>query len=259
MTSTTGIQRRVVARGLMFAVLCLTATIATAQSIQGTATYRERMALPPSAVFEATLEDVSRADAPAVIVAAVRVPSPGNPPIAFTITYESGQIDPEHRYVVRARILVDGALLFTSDTAIPVITGGSPTRVTVPLRRASAGPTASSAKPLTGTYWKAIELAGKTVASQAGTREVHLQLQADGRAAGFDGCNQVTGSYTLSMGDHLTFGRMAATQMACADTSGTEQAFRGAIEHTSRFRIAVDRLELFDDAGERLAMFVARP
>jgi putative lipoprotein len=40
----------------------LIAHTAMAQSIQGTATYRERMALPPSAVFEATLEDVSRAD-----------------------------------------------------------------------------------------------------------------------------------------------------------------------------------------------------
>ena len=68
----------------------------------------------------------------------------------------------------------------------------------------------------------------------------------------------MTGSYTRSA-DSLTFGRMAATQMACVNTSGTEQAFRGAIEHTSRFRIASDRLELFDDAGERLAMFVARP
>jgi heat shock protein HslJ len=52
---------------------------------------------------------------------------------------------------------------------------------------------------------------------------------------------------------------MAATQMACMNTSGTEQAFRGALEHTSRFRITGDRLELFNDAGTRLAAFVARP
>lgn len=32
-----------------------------AQSIHGTATCRERLLLPPSAAFEATLEDVSRA------------------------------------------------------------------------------------------------------------------------------------------------------------------------------------------------------
>ena len=34
-------------------------------AIKGTATYRERIAMPPNAVFEATLEDVSLADAPA--------------------------------------------------------------------------------------------------------------------------------------------------------------------------------------------------
>ena len=258
MSSGTGFWRLAAARGAVAAAICLTATAAGAQTIQGTATYRERMALPPTAVFEATLEDVSRADAPAAIVASTRVTSPGNPPIAFTITYEPRRIVPEHRYVVRGRIAVDGELLFTTDTAIPVITQGSPTDVSMLLRRAPAGGTTSAAKPLTGTYWKAIELDSKSIPSQAGTREVHLQFQMDGRVAGFDGCNQMTGPYTQS-GDNLTFGRMAATQMACMNTSGTEQAFRGALEHTSRFRIAGDRLELFNDAGTRLAAFVARP
>jgi hypothetical protein len=59
------------------------ASTAMAQSIQGTATYRERMTLPPAAVFEAALEDVSRADSPADSIARTRVASPGNPPIAF--------------------------------------------------------------------------------------------------------------------------------------------------------------------------------
>ena len=54
-------------------VVGLIANTAMAQSIQGTATYRERMALPPSAVFEATLEDVSRVDAPAETIARTRV------------------------------------------------------------------------------------------------------------------------------------------------------------------------------------------
>jgi len=116
----------------------------------------------------------------------------------------------------------------------------------------------SGPKPLTGTYWKADELAGKPVPSQAGAREVHLQFQVEGRVSGFDGCNRMTGPYTLS-GDNLTFGRMAATRMACMNTSETEQAFRAALEHTSRFRIDADKLELFDDGGVQLALFEARP
>jgi putative lipoprotein len=59
-----------------------------AQMVTGTATYRERMALPPGALFEAVIEDVSRADAPASTLATTRIMSPGNPPIAFTITYD---------------------------------------------------------------------------------------------------------------------------------------------------------------------------
>jgi uncharacterized lipoprotein YbaY len=78
-----------------------------------------------AAVFEAALEDVSRADAPAETIARTRVASPGNPPIAFTIAYDPARILADHRYVVRARILLDDKLLFTTDTATPVITRSS--------------------------------------------------------------------------------------------------------------------------------------
>ena len=44
---------------------CTTPRATTTRS--GTATYRERIALPSAAVFEATLEEVSRADAPALL------------------------------------------------------------------------------------------------------------------------------------------------------------------------------------------------
>jgi putative lipoprotein len=83
--------------------------------VKGTATYRERMALPPDAVFEATLEDVAKADAPAEMIGQTRIDRPGNPPIRFEITYDPTRINASHRYVVRARILVGGKLFFTTD------------------------------------------------------------------------------------------------------------------------------------------------
>jgi putative lipoprotein len=98
-------------------IFALLATQALGQTIQGTATFRERMVLPPAAVLEATIEDVSRADARASVVARTRVAPPGNPPIAFTIAYDQTKILPEHRYVVRVRILLNDTLLFTSDVA----------------------------------------------------------------------------------------------------------------------------------------------
>jgi copper homeostasis protein (lipoprotein) len=120
--------------------------------VKGTATYRERMALPPDAVFEATLEDVSKADAPAEVIGQARIERPGNPPIRFEITYDPAQIISSHRYAVRARILVGGKLFFTTDQHYPVLTGGRGNEVTLLLRRAgssgAAGGAGSSASPL---------------------------------------------------------------------------------------------------------------
>jgi Type III secretion system lipoprotein chaperone (YscW) len=85
------ISIRAVPRMVLVGILTLIASTATAQSIEGTATYRERITLPPAAVFEAAIEDVSRADAPAATIARTRVASPGNPPIAFT-AYDPARI-----------------------------------------------------------------------------------------------------------------------------------------------------------------------
>src|SRR5688500_4004578 len=65
-------------------------------TLEGTASYRERMALPPGAVFEAQLEDVSRADAAAEVIGKTSLPSPGNPPIRFAIGYDPARIQDGH-------------------------------------------------------------------------------------------------------------------------------------------------------------------
>jgi len=117
--------------------------------VQGTATYRERLALPSEAMFEATLEDVSKTDAPAEVIGQVRIERPGNPPIQFTITYDPARINPSHRYAVRARVLVGGELLFSTDRSYPVLTGGQGNEVMLLLRRVgSSDPVGGGAGPL---------------------------------------------------------------------------------------------------------------
>jgi putative lipoprotein len=86
----------------VFAGGCNSNTAPAEASLTGTATFRERLALPANAVFEATLEDVSRADAPAEALGSTRTESPGNPPYRFTISYDPTRIDPTHRYAVRS-------------------------------------------------------------------------------------------------------------------------------------------------------------
>ena len=98
-------------------------------SLTGTATYRERIALPPDAVFEATLEDVTRADAPAEVIGRTRMDSPGNPPFKFKIAYDPARIDQSHRYTVRAKITHGDRLMFATDTHYPVLSAGKPGHV----------------------------------------------------------------------------------------------------------------------------------
>lgn len=108
---------------------------AEAEQIKGTATYLQRMALPPGAVFEAHVEDVSRADAPAETIGSVRIIGPGNPPIAFAIDIDPQQVDQRHRYSVRATFTVNGHLLFTADRVYPVLTQGNGRNVELLLRQ----------------------------------------------------------------------------------------------------------------------------
>ena len=94
--------------------------------VTGTASYRERIALPPGAVFEAFLEDVTLADAPADQLGRCRSPIPGKPPFAFEIDFDPAKVDPSHIYAVRAQVSVGRKLIFVSDTMNPVLTQGAP-------------------------------------------------------------------------------------------------------------------------------------
>jgi uncharacterized lipoprotein YbaY/heat shock protein HslJ len=122
-----------------------------APSVSGTATYRERIALPADAVFEAFLEEVPRADAPAAVVASVRVPS-AKVPIAFTIAYDPSRIDTRQRYVVRGRITLNGQLMFTSDSAQPVLGPDGARTVDMLLRRVADSAAVSEPRRMVGLY-----------------------------------------------------------------------------------------------------------
>jgi hypothetical protein len=181
------------------------------------------------------------------VIASTRVASPGNPPMKFTIAYDPARIVASNRYVARARIVLDDKLLFTGDTATPVITRGGPTSVSMMLRRVGADQAGSSnpasGRPLERTYWKATELAGKPTPAQDANREAHLMFQAAGRVSGSDGCNRVSGTYQLK-GDEV-------------DTGKVERVFREALNGAKRLTITGDGLELFDAAGSRVAVLTA--
>jgi uncharacterized lipoprotein YbaY len=110
-----------------------------AGSITGTVSYLERIALPPNAVMQVRLEDVSLADAPAKTIAEQSIPfGDRQVPVPFELKFDPTKIDDRHTYVVTARILVDDQLRFLSDKAYPVLTRDNPSRVEMILKAAQA-------------------------------------------------------------------------------------------------------------------------
>jgi heat shock protein HslJ len=58
-------------------------------------------------------------------------------------------------------------------------------------------------------------------------------------------------------GEHLKFGQMAGTMMACPVGMDTEQAFLKSLGQVTRWKITGQSLELFDSDGKVLAEFKA--
>jgi putative lipoprotein len=221
--------------------------------VRGTATYRERIAMPADAVFEVTLVDISRADAPASVVSRIRIASPGNPPIPFEVFYDPARIDPGRRYAVRARVLVHERPLFLTDQSYPVTLGAGARTVEVLLKLASGGPDLA----LEHTSWKLTNLGGQPIHIPAGAREVYLKLE-DGQMSGFSGCNSLGGKYVVNA-DQLALTHIASTMMYCEGPGmQIEKSLHAIMGRVSRYRIDGQVLEFLDPAGTVVARFEGR-
>lgn len=91
---------------------CQSTTPAGKVGLDGEVFYLQRIALPPSATLSVSLQDVSLADAPAVVLDEQKGPVKGQVPLPFHLSYDPAQVKPGHRYSVSARIEVNGELMF---------------------------------------------------------------------------------------------------------------------------------------------------
>jgi putative lipoprotein len=103
-------------------------------TVSGSVTYRQRIAMPPDAVLTVRVEDVSRADVPVQVLAETRETFGARQvPIAFSLEVPSAAIDPRFSYAVRATIAVRGKLRFTSTPSYQVLTRGAPNQIDLTL------------------------------------------------------------------------------------------------------------------------------
>jgi putative lipoprotein len=104
-------------------------------SIRVTVFYRERIAMPPDAAVVVTIADISRADAPAEILATRRVDQPGNVPVEVDVEYDPSQLAERGIYAARAMIEVRGELWWTTTTVHHVLTDDTPDPVELMVTR----------------------------------------------------------------------------------------------------------------------------
>ena len=233
--------------------------------ITGTAAYRERMALPDNAIFEAVLEDVSRADARAVVVGQQTIGPAGNPPYAIRIPFDVHKLDPRGRYNVRTSIRVNDQLWFMQDQAAPVLQHPGDTQVNVVMQRVAQSqppqtgavqptqpdmPPGALVAPALRHAWRVTHLDGKALPSAGAARAPSISFDGkQARVSGDSSCNRFSASYRVQ-GERLSFSPATATKMACA--ASVEREFFRSLEAVRSHRSSGRQLQLLDANGRTL-------
>lgn len=107
---------------------------------------------------------------------------------------------------------------------------------------------------LAGTSWMLATLNG-----QPALKDTTVTLNfIGGKAAGSDGCNSYTGSYTAD-GTNIKFDQMASTMMACAEPIMKQAtAYMQALAQAVTYKVDAKQLTLSDAGGKELAAFSAQ-
>jgi putative lipoprotein len=222
------------------------------KSVTGTISYRERILLSPAAIVNVVLQDVSRADAPAMLIAEQTIENVGQVPIKFELLYNPGIIDERMTYAVRATIYEGNKMRFVTDTAYTVLTNGKGNTADLVLVAASG-----TVKQLFGTTWELDRIRGAAVNAAADVRRPNIIFnEADLTVTGFNGCNGFNGAYTEVDG-RPELGNLAMTMMACADDMNTEVRFMQALGESVNYKVISGQLRTYNSEQEELLIFSA--
>jgi putative lipoprotein len=220
-------------------------------AITGEVSYRERIALPPTAVLTVRLLDVSLADAPETVVGEQTIDPAGQVPIKFEIKFSSAVVQPSATYALQARIMVDNQMWFTNGeryTVDPLKPEPQKMMLKMVKQSAEFAPT-----KLFDTTWLAEDINGRGVIDNA---QSTFSVAPDGKVTGSGGCNRFFAQAEVK-DDKIKIGKAGATMMACAEAlMDQERKFFAALEAAATFRIDGDgKLFLVDANGADLVRF----
>ena len=219
-------------------------------TINGSVTYRERMALPPQAKLHLALYR-SPADDSRKLIVENETAIQGQIPFAFKLTGIPVDVPCE----LEASILANDEALFATPKPIAVRAGD--TDVPLLLHRVlpendTAAPVTirPSAKELADKDWVLVTLKGEPAQKFSDQPEVHLLFAPESeeiiRISGSDGCNRLVGIAELTR-DEVHFSQLGSTMMLCPAGGEQARAFTQALAQTTDWRFSnteKNRLEL---------------
>lgn len=219
-------------------------------SVSGIVTYRERIALPPNATLTIKLQDTSKQDVAAMLIAEKTIDLTTSPPWDFNLHYDPSKLDEKGRYSLQARVEVDGQLRFINMSHVAAFNAASPISILV---SAVSQQENNNKAMLEAHSWQLTEIKGQVVANKS-TKTIGINFNEKEKGInGFSGCNQFSGRYDIS-DTKLSFPPMMSTQMACPG-SDTEFSYLQALSKVDGYNIEGTTLKMLNKEDETLLKF----
>lgn len=177
-------------------------------TINGTVSYRERIALPKNSAVEVTLWSTLPNKEPEAVSSTTIITQGENVPIPFTLEYNPGRIRKDAALSLSASITNNGAVTWTTSEAVSVTTDSTlAPNVTLNVQQASKTSTPTKSSPTSGS----------TSTKTTGTTTTSTNLMGTYRLVTFNTTKMEPGeNYTVDFGEK---GKIAAK--FCNSMSGT--------------------------------------
>lgn len=238
---------RVIVAFLLLAV----PTLAQSVTINGSVTYRERIALPDNSRLSVSLVDLQTGQS--LAAASSGIPARGQPPLSFSLNVHRALSS--GTYGLIAEISIGGQVRFRNDQPVQVDPSAS-IPVGIPVQSVPSNPAPPIPELPAGfvdTLWTVTSVGGRPISSE---RPITLTIASDMRASGHAGCNNYFAETSIE-GTSIAFGPAAATRMACApDLMAQENAYLSALSAVTAFELGNLQLRLLDAAGVPLVGLV---
>lgn len=111
-------------------------------------------------------------------------------------------------------------------------------------------PTDTTTNELTSTAWRLTKFDGKVIDSTTFARTPELRFWVGSKITGNDGCNLITGTYSVQ-GDKILFGNMAGTRMACLNTN--YENYTKFLNRTDKYKIESNKLYFYEGTKELMS------